>query len=329
MEPDGKTEERSFLPARLHGFLCWASAAAMLAWSLSAAAAEPVAVQTGQAPWWVWVVALFFLTLVIGFGSVLAGVGGGVVFVPVLAGFFPFHMDFVRGAGILVALATALAASPKLLRGHLVRLRLALPCALVASVFAIIGVQLGFALPVEVLQVSLGVMILGVAALMIFTRSLEYPEVTACDGIARALNLQGRFLEESTGEIHPWRVHRTLPGLASFSLVGLIAGLFGLGAGWANVPVLNIVMGVPLKMAVATSVFLLSVTDTAAAWGYLNRGAVLPMLVAPCLAGVMIGSRLGALVLPRIRTEIIRRIVIVVMLSCGLRALLKGLSLWN
>lgn len=47
---------------------------------------------------------------ILGIIAVMAGVGGGVLFVPLVSGFFPFHLDFVRGAGLLVALAGALAA---------------------------------------------------------------------------------------------------------------------------------------------------------------------------------------------------------------------------
>ncbi len=37
----------------------------------------------------------------------------------------------------------------------------------------------------------------------------------------------------------PWKIHRTWPGLFSFIIIGFMAGMFGLGAGWANVPVLK------------------------------------------------------------------------------------------
>ncbi len=63
----------------------------------------------------------------------LGGIGGGVLFVPIVGGFFPFHLDFVRGAGLLLALSGALAAGPALLRGGLAHLRLAMPLALVGS----------------------------------------------------------------------------------------------------------------------------------------------------------------------------------------------------
>src|SRR5512134_3635577 len=98
---------------------------------------------TGEAvkssmPWWAWPAILFVVTFVLGIVAVLGGVGGGVLFVPIIGGFFPFHLDFVRGAGLLVALAGALAAGPGLLKKGMADLRLAIPVALIASACAIV-----------------------------------------------------------------------------------------------------------------------------------------------------------------------------------------------
>ena len=46
--------------------------------------------------------------LALGVVAVLTGVGGGVLFVPIVGAFFPFHLDFVRGAGLLLAAASGL-----------------------------------------------------------------------------------------------------------------------------------------------------------------------------------------------------------------------------
>jgi len=59
--------------------------------------------------WWIWPVALLVLTFVMGILAALGGVGGGVLFVPIVSGFFPFHLDFVRGCVLLLALSGALA----------------------------------------------------------------------------------------------------------------------------------------------------------------------------------------------------------------------------
>ena len=80
-----------------------------------AAAAEVVALTdaSGSAAedWWLWPLALFAIALVIGVVSVMGGIGGGTLFVPVVGALFPFHLDFVRGAGLILALAGALVAS--------------------------------------------------------------------------------------------------------------------------------------------------------------------------------------------------------------------------
>lgn len=218
------------------------------------------------APWWMWPLVLFVVTFFLGIVAVLGGVGGGVLYVPIISGFFPFHLDFVRGTGLLVALAGALAAGPGLLKKGLADLRLAIPVALIASACAIVGAMLGLALPRNIIQIALGATILGIVVIMLLAKKSEYPEVKEADALSSALRISGVYHEVTSGEDINWKVHRTPQGLFLFIIIGVMAGMFGLGAGWANVPALNLLMGAPLKVSVATSKFLLSITDTSAAW---------------------------------------------------------------
>ena len=103
---------------------------------------------------------------------------------------------------------------------------------------------------------------------------------------------------------------------------------FGIGAGWANVPALNLLMGAPLKIAAGTSSVVLSLVDSSAAWVYLNKGAVLPMIAVPSVVGMMLGARIGARLLHVLKGSVVRRLVIAVLLFAGARALLKGLGVW-
>jgi uncharacterized membrane protein YfcA len=255
------------------------------------------------------------------------GVGGGVLYVPLVSGFFPFHLDFVRGTGLLVALAGALAAGPGLLKRNFANLRLALPMALIASTCAIFGALLGLALPTNIIQIALGATIIFIAALLTFSKNVERPVVEKQDGIGAAFKMAGAYLEPSTGENIEWKTHRTLPAMILFIFVGIMAGMFGLGAGWANVPVLNLLMGAPLKVAVGTSKFLLSITDTSAAWIYLNRGCVIPLMAVPSIVGLMLGSFVGVRILAVAKPKVIRYIVISVLSFAGIKALLKGLGI--
>ncbi len=291
------------------------------------AVAAPVA--NSNVAWWVWPLVLFVVTFVLGILAVLGGVGGGVLFVPIIGGFFPFNIDFVRGAGLLVALAGALAAGPGLLKRNLASLRLSLPVALIASSAAIVGAMIGLALKPNVVNILLGATILFIVLIMAIAKKSDFPIVPKPDNLSQSLGIMGIYREESLGKDVEWTVHKTPLGLALFVVIGVMAGMFGLGAGWANVPVLNLLMGAPLKISVATSKFLLSITDTSAAWVYLNQGAVLPMIVVPSIVGIMLGSMVGVKILAKAKPKAIKWMVIWLLLFAGLRALLKGLEIWK
>ncbi|MBS0443993.1 MAG: sulfite exporter TauE/SafE family protein [Proteobacteria bacterium] len=302
-----------------------ATAALLLLLALPAHASAGAA---SAMPWWGWPLALFLACFVMGIVAVPAGIGGGTLFVPIVGGFFPFHLDFVRGAGLLVALASALAAAPMLLRGGLASLRLALPLALLASASSIAGALLGLALPVSVVQTALGLIVLSIVLLMAVARKSEFPVVAAPDRLSSALALHGVFVDGATRQRIDWQVHRTASGLVVFLGIGVLAGMFGIGAGWANVPALNLLMGAPLKVSAGTSGLVLSLVDSSAAWVYVNKGAVLPMIAVPSVVGMMLGAKIGARLLNVLKGTVIRRMVIAVLLFAGLRALLKGTGVW-
>jgi uncharacterized membrane protein YfcA len=296
----------------------------------AAATANQVTAGAAVHAWWFWPIILFFFCLILGILAVMAGVGGGVLYVPLVSGFFPFHSDFVRGVGLMVALAGALAAGPGLLRRNLANLRLALPVALIASIFSILGAMLGLylsALNPDIIQTCLGVTIVGIAILLLASKNTEKPVVNKQDAIGLALGLRGAYWDDGARESVEWKTHRTLLGLCMFVLVGMLAGMFGLGAGWANVPVLNLLMGAPLKVSVATSKFLLSITDTSAAWIYMNRGCVIPLIAVPSIVGLMLGSLIGVKILAVAKPKMIRYMVIAVLFFAGLKAIDKGLGL--
>ncbi|MBU2498954.1 MAG: sulfite exporter TauE/SafE family protein [Proteobacteria bacterium] len=280
--------------------------------------------------WWFWPLTLFIFCFALGIIAVLAGVGGGVLYVPLVSGFFPFHIDFVRGAGLMVALAGALAAGPGLLRRNLASLRLALPVALIASSCSIVGAMLGLYLSKinpDIIQACLGATIIGIAVLLLLSKNTEKPVVKKQDALGLALGIKGAYLDAGTKENIDWKTHRTLTGLVLFIFIGFLAGMFGLGAGWANIPALNLVLGVPLKISVGTSKFLLSITDTSAAWIYMNRGCVIPLIAVPSIIGLMFGSLVGVKLLSIAKPKFIRYMVILVLLFAGLKAIDKGIGI--
>jgi uncharacterized protein len=286
-------------------------------------------VDTAAVAWWIWPIALFAVTFVLGIIAVVAGIGGGVLFVPIVASFFPFHLDFVRGAGLLLALAGTLAAGPVLLRSGMANLRLVMPLALAGSVASIAGALVGLSVPADLLQTALGITVIAVALLIWRSRASDRLGVEESDPLGAMLRLKGRFEDLSQGAHIDWRTHQTPAGLTVFAAIGFLGGVLGLGAGFANVPALNLLMAAPMKVAVGSSGLIISIINSGAAWIYINSGAVLPLLVMPSILGVMLGSRIGARLLRTVPAPAVRRLVIAVMLIAGTRALLRGLGVWT
>ena len=188
--------------------------------------------------------------------------------------------------------------------------------------------MLGLALPAWIVQMLLGTLVLAIVVLMLRSKRAEFPQVDRPDAVAQALALHGVYFDSAAGRPVNWQVHRTVPGLFAFMTIGALGGLFGIGAGWANVPALNLLMGAPLKLAAGTSGLVLSFASSSAAWVFINEGAVLPMIAVPSVVGMMLGARIGAGLLNRLDGAVVRRLVIGVLLFAGTRALLKGTGVW-
>ncbi len=278
-----------------------------------------------------WLVSLFFLTFAIGILAPVAGVGGGVIFVPVVSAFYPFSITFVRGAGLVMAQVNALVSVPKFLRVGLASLRIGLLAATVAGAAAIAGAKVGiwvvraFPQGKYYIYVALGVLLLFIFVIMITSKRVEFPEVREPDRIARLFNLTGAYYEPALGRVIEYKVTRTGLALLAFAGVGFIAGMFGLGAGWANVPVLNLIMGAPIKVATSTSMLIIALTTTPAACVYLADGAILPLIMIPAVVGMFFGSRLGAWLTVKARPKVVRYIFLAIMLFAAIMDIYKGL----
>ncbi|MCX8115657.1 MAG: sulfite exporter TauE/SafE family protein, partial [Burkholderiaceae bacterium] len=60
---------------------------------------------------------------------------------------------------------------------------------------------------------------------------------------------------------------------------------------------------------------------------YLNSGAVLAVIAAPSIVGMMLGAKIGARLLTVLKASLIRKLVIAMLVFAGGRALLVGLGI--
>ncbi len=305
---------------------------AVIACLTSVGFAAEAAKDAGGQAWWFWPLCMFFFTFTVGLIAPVSGVGGGVLFVPIATAFFPFSMDFVRGTGLIMAMMSAFSSTPHLMKKGLANLKLMTPILIVSTVFSIIGGVVGlwitnaFPMGKYYLTVALGIVLFIIFVVMMTAKKLEFPEVTSQDAISAKLDICGAWFEPNLNKVVEYRTTKMPVGLVAFAVVGMIAGMFGLGAGWANVPVLNMVMGAPIKVATSTSMAIITVNDAAACWIYISKGALLPLVLIPAILGISIGARIGAKIAEKAKPTFVRYLVMAILLLAGVIDVIKGLG---
>ena len=89
--------------------------------------------------------------------------------------------------------------------------------------------------------------------------------------------------------------------------VGVLTGFFGVGGGFLIVPALVLVLGLPMREAVGTSLLIIALTATGGLAGHLGAGGLsVPLVVAFAAAGVA-GSLSGVALGRRVPTRSLSR----------------------
>jgi uncharacterized membrane protein YfcA len=109
-------------------------------------------------------------------------------------------------------------------------------------------------------------------------------------------------------------------------VAGMLSGLLGIGSGAVKVLAMDQAMRLPFKVSTTTSNFMIGVTAAASAGVYLNRGYIDPGLAMPVMLGVLAGSLLGARVLVRAQTRMLRIVFSLVIVLLGAEMIYNGLT---
>jgi uncharacterized protein len=122
-------------------------------------------------------------------------------------------------------------------------------------------------------------------------------------------------------------VDRLRFGAIGAVFAGVVSALLGVGGGIIKVPLMNLAMGVPLKVATATSNMMIGITATSSAVIYLLRDEIDPYIAGPVALGVFVGASVGARVVNRIDTRLLRMLFVVVLLVTAVQMGLKAVGL--
>ncbi len=232
----------------------------------------------------------------VGLLSSIAGIGGGTIMVPLMVLVLGIDVKVAIASSLLTIIVTSASSSSVYLKEGLVNLRVALTLEPTTALGAIVGASITIGLPSSVVRKVFGVGLMIISVIMLL-RTFTKPR--------------------EGGEVKNW-----LLGIASSFFAGVSSGMFGIGGGVLKVPIMNLIMGLPIKEAVATSSFMVGLTASSGSIVYALQKLVDPVLVLGFAMGIIPGATLGAKSLKGIKSKYIKLIFSMVLLYAGIKLLL-------
>lgn len=240
------------------------------------------------------------------FGS-MVGVGGGIIVVPALTVFLGVPLKTAVAASLLGVIATSLVGGARYLDAGAVDRRLGLVLLAATSSGAILGGTIAGVLDVALLSGVFAVVLLAVA-LQVATSRERTARAPASGTTGTNGTTESTYVEPSNGATVAYRPERVGIGLAISVVAGSLSGLLGIGGGIVNVPTMATIMGIPFRVAVATSTYMLGATAAASSGVYYARGQLDPFIAAPLALGIIAGAQIGTRVGPRLSATVLRRL---------------------
>jgi len=278
------------------------------------------------------VLEIFLVAILAGLIGALFGLGGGVLIIPFLTLVEGIPVQFAVGASIVSVVATSSASAATYVQDHLTNLRLGMFLEIGTVAGAITGAYVTIFFQGHnswVLFVLFGLLLVYAAVLTLSGRRLDAPVKVAPDRVAQVLHLGGQYKDLATGETLDYEVTRTPQTLSISYVAGVVSGLLGVGGGIIKVPTMNLVSKVPIKVASATSNFMIGVTAAASASLYFLRGQVHPLLAAPLMIGVVAGSAVGTKLLRVTPPVKVKLLFSILLLLISVDMLIQGINLYR
>src|SRR3989442_3537910 len=273
------------------------------------------------------VLVIFLVSIIAGFVGALFGLGGGVLIIPFLTLVEGVPVPLAVGASIVSVVPTSSSSAAAYVQDHLTSLRLGMFLEIGTVAGAITGAFVAVFLPASALFILFGLIVLYATIIMIRARGIDFPANVRPDKASRILALGSQYEDHSLNRVVKYEVTRTPLTAFIGYFAGIVSGLLGVGGGIINVPTMNLVSKVPVKVASATSNFMIGVTAAASASVYLLSGELHHLLAAPLIIGVAGGALIGTRVLkvtPPTRMKVAFGIILA---AISLLMILKGLSL--
>lgn len=257
-----------------------------------------------------------------GFLGGLLGVGGGVIVVPILILAFDLDARVAVGTSLVMIVFTALSATIAYYGQKRIDWKTGVAAAFVTVPGAALGAYLTEFFASRILTLIFGFTLFLIAAAML-RRSFQ-PRTNRKNSVTldtthdskSMKTLWRRRIVDATGMIFEYDA-KIGPGLAVLFLGGVASGFLGIGGGLIVVPILAAVVGLPMHLAVATSMLTMIFTSISGVSTHIILGNVRIDYAAPLVVGILLGAQLGARTAKQLKSRALERVFAVAVLVIG------------
>lgn len=252
----------------------------------------------------------FILIILIGilvssFGTIV-GFGGGIFMVPILIIAFGFPIDLAIGSVMLALVPSALISTYFNFRNQTIDFVAGTMLQVPTIGGTILGALLVSSIPVKELQYIFATFVLTIGLLML--RSATRRQKSKKNFFYKLNTLRPVIIRKNRRVKSAYRLSFSV--VAFFGMLsGVLAGLFGVGGGFMQTPVMIKIFKIPPRVATSTSLFVIALTSTVGSISHYVLGHVQWPYSAPVLLGFAMGAFIGRFFTARIQKTMLEHAI--------------------
>ncbi|MHA1975229.1 MAG: sulfite exporter TauE/SafE family protein [Candidatus Hodarchaeales archaeon] len=266
---------------------------------------------------------MFFISIMIGMFAIVGGFGGGVFLFPILI-FFGYPVEVAAANSLISLFFPSILATMHNIKRKEVNFKLGLQLEIPTAIGAIIGATLTVVLPSIVIHILFAA-IASIMALLLYKNSISkksYESLGKKSIVNRIVGL-GPKVTVKNGLKEPELSIGIISIILAGTLSGLIAGMFGIGAGWIKTPLMIVGFGVSSNIASATATFMIIMTSAVGGFAHIIHGNF-DLIFIPMTSGLLIGAEIGCRIREHIKKQVITVVVICSLIVISLMMIITG-----
>jgi len=267
------------------------------------------------------IIILFLGAISAGLLGSLTGLGGGVIIIPLLTLGFGVPMHYAIGASLISVIGTSSGAAVAFVKEGFTNMRIGMFLEIATTAGAIVGALVSGMLNPNTIGIIFASILLLTVVLNLKGKP-DHQQPLIQGSLEDKLKLYGTFPDK--GILKSYAARNTVPGFFMMMFAGAMSGLLGIGSGALKVLAMDNMMKLPFKVSTTTSNFMIGVTAVASSLIYFQRGEIIPVIVAPVLVGVVVGSFIGSKTLMVSKTKKLKTFFAIVITILSIYMMYNG-----